>query len=102
MVGGGGELAQRLIDVAGGGFARQFPGEVDAGGNRGVRGDSGERAQLVDAESQDIVEPGIDVPEIEGGVELLLPAEHARRQLVGETAIAGFESLQRGIERRAQ
>jgi hypothetical protein len=59
-----------------------------------MRRHAGQPAQLIGAESQHIVEAGIGAIELQGAVELALAAEHARRELVGEPAVALGEPLQ--------
>src|SRR2546426_6753313 len=59
-----------------------------------MRRHTGQPAQLVGAESQHIVEAGIGAIELQGTVELPLAPEHARRELVGEPAVAFGETLQ--------
>ena len=49
---------------------------------------------MIGAEAQHIVEAGIGAIELQGAVEVALAAEHARRELVGEPAVAFGETLQ--------
>jgi hypothetical protein len=66
---------------------------------------AGQPAQLIGAEAEDVVEAGIGAIELERAVELPLAAEHARRELVGEPAVALGEALEVAVsgigERRA-
>src|SRR6266566_3117059 len=55
---------------------------------------TGQPAQLIGAEAQHIVEAGIGAIELQGTVELPLAPEYARRELVGEPAVAFGETLQ--------
>jgi len=79
---------QRLVDVARRRLSRRLARELHAGGDRRVRRHARQRAQLIRAESQDVVEQGIGGREHERAVELGLAPQDACSELVGEPAVA--------------
>ena len=67
-----------------------------------MRWNAGQPPQLVGAKSQHVVKAGIGVVQLEGAVQLALPAQHPGRQLVGETTVALGKSGEVSIARISQ
>src|SRR6267378_4682623 len=94
-----------MVHVARAPLADRLSGQFDRRRHSRMRRHTGQPAQLIGAEAEDVVKAGIGAIELERAVELALPAEHARRELVGEPAVTLGEALQVTIssigERRA-
>ena len=93
------QVSQRPVDIAGAPFANRFSRKLDRRRDGSVRRYARQPAQLISAEAQDIVEPGIGAVEFQRGIQLALVAQHARGQLVGEAAIALDEAAEVAVTR---
>src|SRR5439155_19593570 len=90
---------QRMVDIPRTSLAHGLSSQFDRRRHRRMRRYSRQPAQLISAEAQHVVEAGIGAVELECAVQLALAAQHARRQLVGQAAIAFGQSLEVTITR---
>jgi hypothetical protein len=67
-----------------------------------MRRNAGQPPQLVGAKSQHVVKAGIGAVQVEEPVQVALPAQYPRRQLVGETPVALGKSGEVAIARSHQ
>src|SRR5213594_2777871 len=99
------KVSQRSVYVRGAPLANRLSGEFDGGRNSRMRWYPRQLAQLIRAEAQHVVEPGIGAVELQRGVQLALVTQHAGGQLVGEPTIPLGEPVEvavtRGCERFA-
>ena len=99
------KVSQRSVYVRGAPLANRLSGEFDGGRNSRMRWYPRQPAQLIRAEAQHVVEPGIGAVELQRGVQLALVTQHAGGQLVGEPTIPLGEPVEvavtRGCERFA-
>ena len=93
------KVSQRPVDIPRAHFSNGLSGQLDRRRDSGVRRHAGQPAQLIRAEAQDVMEPGVGTVELQRCVQLALVAQHAGGQLVGEPAIALGEALEVAVTR---